>query len=476
MEVVQARIRDYLAWEKVMDDLVPKNDEEKKQKGSVDVARLQTLKINIDKAKGKVPEAIRQAYCIVVTVSDKDEVQAFKISVAGEAHFETIKNDSRSRVKDTAITADALLSHGPYNLWKGGETSRKVKDLAGAFAQLPHLPKMLKSQAIVQTLVEGCVEGTFVLKLTRPDRTFRTWWRTQPDDNALKDPAMELVLPEAAELAEIPGDLFSPNVLPDLWTGDEITVQAVQDYFDGKRVVQVDKGGFTEPVPVPTASAEAVNTAINEAVAAGKVWLLSGPASLLAEPVPAGVMTATSKLCVPPTTITVPEILPANLPDAWSGEETNALAIATALSQKAGKTLPWKTVKDVIGASLQARFTQLVDGSTPWPCDLPAAQTVKIKVAPAGTGGGTGGGDDGDDETGGRQPQLLVASAPFEPSEIQDLADLIPQLLEFKAKAKVPLRFHVRLEVGDGTERPAEEVIVEVNKLIEGLKEGFRVG
>ena len=130
----------------------------------------------------------------------------------------------------------------------------------------------------------------------------------------------------------------------------------------------------------------------------------------------------------------------------------------------------------MIGASLQARFTQLVDGSTPWPCDLPAAQTVKIKVAPAGTGGGTGGGDDGDDETGGRQPQLLVASAPFEPSEIQDLADLIPQLLEFKAKAKVPLRFHVRLEVGDGTERPAEEVIVEVNKLIEGLKEGFRVG
>ena len=140
---------------------------------------LQTLKINIDKAKAKMPEAIRQAYCIVVTVSDKDDVQAFKISVADEAHFETIKKDPRSRVKDTAITADALLPNGPYNLWKGGETSRRVKDLAGAFAQLPHLPKMLKSQAIVETLVEGCVQGTFVLKLTRPDRTFRTWWRTR---------------------------------------------------------------------------------------------------------------------------------------------------------------------------------------------------------------------------------------------------------------------------------------------------------
>ena len=172
--------------------------------------------------------------------------------------------------------------------------------------------------------------------------------------------------------------------------------------------------------------------------------------------------------------VAVPEILPANLPDAWSGDETNALAIATALSQKVGKTLPWKTVKDVIGASLQARFTQLVDGSAPWPCDLPGAQTVKIKVAPAGTGGETGGGGGGG-ETGGCQAQLLIASAPFEPSEIQDLADLIPQLLDFKAKAKVPLRFHVRLEVGDGTQKPSEEVIAEVNKLIEGLKEGFRV-
>ena len=41
----------------------------------------------------------------------------------------------------------------------------------------------------------------------------------------------------------------------------------------------------------------------------------------------------------------------------------------------------WKTVKDVIGTSLQGHFTQLADGSAPWPCDLPAAQTVKIKAS-----------------------------------------------------------------------------------------------
>src|SRR5690606_23412479 len=235
LDVAQARVRDHLAWERVIDELTPKNDDEKKQKGTVDVARLQTLKINIDKARAKVPDAIRQAYCIVVTVSDKDDAQAFKITVTDDPHFETIKSDARSRVQDTAITAEALLPDGPYNRWKGGETSRRVKDLTGAFPQLPHLPKVLKSQAIVETLVEGCVQGTFVLKLTRPDRTFRTWWRTRPDAAALNDPAMELVLPEAAELGEIPGELLAPNILPELWPGDEIAVQEVMDYFNGTK-------------------------------------------------------------------------------------------------------------------------------------------------------------------------------------------------------------------------------------------------
>ena len=178
-------------------------------------------------------------------------------------------------------------------------------------------------------------------------------------------------MPEAAELGDIPGELLAPKVLPNLWTGEQITTQAVLGYFNGTTVVQVDKGGFQEPVPVPKASADVVNAAIGDAVEAGKVWLLSGPASLLAEPIPVGVLAPTSTLCVPPAMIAVPEILPANLPEAWSGEETNALAIATALSQKARKTLPWKTIKDVIGASLNARFTQLADGSAAWPCDLP---------------------------------------------------------------------------------------------------------
>lgn len=465
LEVASARVRDYLAWEQVRADL-----KEQEKDGNIDPVRIQTLAINIDKAKGRIPEAVKQAYCIVVTVSEKDEVQAFKINVTDEPHFNIIKNDPRSRVQDSSITAEALLPDGPYNLWRKGETSRRVKDLSGAFAQLPHLPKMLKAQAILDTLTEGCAQGAFVLRLTRPDGSCRTWWRTRADETAMSDPALELVLPVAAELAELPYQLLLPRMLPELWKGDELTVQAVVDYFIGKTVVQVPRDGYTEPVSIPKVGAEVINKAITAGVEAGALWLTSGPASVLAEPIPAGVLTPKSILREPPATLAAAEILPENLPDAWSEGQATALSIATTLSQRFGHTMPWKTVKDVITASINARFTELDGMSGEWPCDYPAAQSVKLKVSSAPTGrpgiGGIGPA---------ASAKCLVAHAELEPSEIQDLAEIIPNLLELKAKFNTPLKFRVQIELGDGKEKPSEETAREINKLLKELKDGFEL-
>src|ERR671924_676360 len=69
----------------------------------------------------------------------------------------------------------------------GVPAKRRVKDLVGAFAQFPHLPKMLNRKAILDTLVGGCMEGMFVLRLTRADRSIKTFWRDMPDDTALRD-------------------------------------------------------------------------------------------------------------------------------------------------------------------------------------------------------------------------------------------------------------------------------------------------
>ena len=241
LEVVRSRIADLLAWEQVESEL-----KEQAKKGSVDAQRMQRLTVEMEKAKKLVPDAIRQAWCMMVTVSETNDVQAFKLSITDDPLFMTLKADAtRSRLQETKITAESLLPDGPYDLWKEGDTLRRVKDLASAFAQHPHLPKMLSATAIVDTLVDGCVAGDFVLRLKRPDQTVRTWWRSRPDEEALKDSDLEVVLSTAAELAEIPGALLRKGTLPGLWEAKgELPLSEFKAHFAGGKVVQVDRGGY----------------------------------------------------------------------------------------------------------------------------------------------------------------------------------------------------------------------------------------
>ena len=335
---------------------------------------------------------------------------------------------------------------------------------------------MLQARAIIDTLVEGCANGAFVLRLKRPDGSMRTWWHSRPDENAIADPALELVLPEAAELQDIPSGLLVPGKLPELWKSDAITLQVIVDYFQGGNVVQVQHSGYLEPVPIPKAVELVVHAAVTQAVETGVLWLTNGPASVLAEPIPAGVLTNQATLQKPPAVISAAEILPANLPNAWTDNQTTALAIATALSQRFGQTLPWKTVRDVVNASLNARFTELDPTSGSWPCDFPSAQTIKLKVATGGVAGGYPGGVGGGGFGGiVRETNVLAAEAELEPSEIQDLGDVIPQLLAIKSKAGYPIIFRVRIEVGNGKQAPDDASIAEINQILEDLKAGFKV-
>jgi hypothetical protein len=218
---------------------------------------------------------------------------------------------------------------------------------------------------------------------------------------------------------------------------------------------------------IPKIGAEALEKSVAAAVESGVLWMRSGPASTLGEPIPAGVLTANAKLCVPPAPIAAAEVLPENLPGAWKDKEASGLSVATALSVKAGKTLPWKTVRDVINGAIQARFLELADGSGAWPCEFPAAQAAKFRVTKAATDGSPGAGAGG---VGVPAPKVLVAGAELEPSEIQELGDVVPKLLKLKAKINTPIRFHIRIELGDGKTMPSAEAAKEANAMLKGVK------
>jgi hypothetical protein len=106
---------------------------------------------------------------------------------------------------------------------------------------------------------------------------------------------------------------------------------------------------------------------------------------------------------------------------------------------------------------------------------MPAANSVKLKVAESGGTGGGAGGEGGGWTVKETASKRLVAQADLEPSEIQDLADLIPQLLEIKSKANTPLAFRVRVEVGDGESDPDAESTHAISKLLEGIRDDFKL-
>ena len=456
LEVMRSRVREHLGWLEVRHQL---------RDQTIDPVREQMLANEIDAARRRIPDAGRQAWSIVVAVNDGNDVQAFKVAVADEPLFTTIKADRRARIQETAVSSEALMPGGPYDLWREGETSRRVKDLVGAFAQFPKLPKMLRRKEILDTVVQGVQEGIWVAQVVRPDRSVKTFWRTPIDEPALKDSGLEVLLPGAAVLTELAPELLEYRRLPGLWSSEEITVEDMTDYFAGGRTVAMPREGYEDTVVIPKCEAAAVEAAIGAAVERGTLWLTSGPASILGEPIPPGLLTPAATVQPPPDPVGVEELMKESIPGVWQDGTANALAISAALSAKRGKTLPWCVVRGAIDAAIRARWVELTEGSAPWPGDLAGAQHVVLRVP---EGGGSSTRKREDEELKG----LLVAEASLLANGIQDLAEEIPALL--KAAVGHDLKFRLRVEFG-GETRPDAGAVEQVNALLAEVSEELKL-
>jgi hypothetical protein len=455
LAAAQEVIRDYLGWEGVREAL---KDQE------MDDVRSNLLTMHLETTLKKIAGAITQAYCIVVTVSEADEVQAFKVQVGDDPLFHTIVSDRRARITSAAITPDAILPDGPYDLWREGEDARRVKDLAGAFARFPRLPKMLNQRAIMDTIVDGCATGMFVGRLPRPDRSVRTFWRQRPDDGALADPAMEVVLPQRAELTTLDPALLFPDAIKELWASPQLLVQDLHAFFAGGSTITIERDGYAEALAVPRATPAVIDAALTEAVSAGKLWLTSGPASLLGEQIPAGLLTPASTVQAPPPPIGPIDLLPGQLPGAWSEGSASALAVASALSQKAGRNLPWTVVREAIDGAVRARVLELTPTSGSWPCDFPAAGTVTLTpvsstpVTPVPSTPA--------------RPGTRTGQAQLKPGEIQELGELMGEVL--RAKGSLELTFHLRVEL-TGKEPPGDTAVEALNVVLRRVSPDIQV-
>lgn len=336
----------------------------------------------------------------------------------------------------------------------------------GAFAQNAKLPKMLRHKEILDTIVQGIKAGIWVGRTMRPDKTYKTYWRTPVDDVALNDSSLEVMLPESATLSDITPTLLRHEALPGLWPADEITVHDAHHYFSGDHTVTVPMEGYDDIIPIPACDPPQVDEAISQAVAQGLIWLTNGPASILGEPVPAGILGPTAALRPPPEPIAVTELMAEEIPDAWTDSGTSALVIMKALSDKRGVNLPWPTVHTALEEAINSRWLEVSPESPQWPSNLANAQHVLLRKAESDQGGF------GEVKlpitTGGK-----VAEAALEVHEIQELAEKISDIAI--AAVGCDFKVKVRIELG-GDAEPGKEVVDEINVLLAEVSEGLQLG
>lgn len=433
LAAVRGAVRSLLGWEDVERQLRYQN---------VDPIQGERLRRRLQEARRRVPDMIRQAYSVVVTVNEQNRVHAFKLAASAGPLFPEIKNDDRSRVKETPVDAEALLPDGPYDLWRDGEDSRFVKDLAGAFARDPRLPKMLNARILLDTVLQGVERGLLVARLKRPDGTDRTWWRQTVDQEAATDPMIEAVLPEKAELAALPERLLAPDALPGLWTDERVTLRQVRYYFSGEHTVEVAKEGYDETLSIPRCSEAAVGEAVERAVAAGTVWLVSGPTSCWREDVPSSAVDDDAVLRPPPVLIQVQDLLPETLPDAWENGETNAAAIVRALSHAKGEAVPWGLVRDSLSAAVTSRWLETIGADTSVRERYESAGAWRLKLPERPTD---------------PPPVKAADSVELDGTQIQDLADRIPDLLSASAGHELSFNLGVTVK-GDTSASVREDV------------------
>ena len=474
VDAARSAIRDHEGWLEVESQL---------HDSDIDNNRRQLLEVKKKASEKLVNEMVRQAYTIFVAVNDKNVVSAHSIVLADDKPlFTVIKGDKQARIKEEAVSAGTFLPDGPYDLWKEGDTELRVKDLETAFAQFSHLPRMLNRSAILDTLLQGCEQGMFVLRSTRGDGSLRTYWFDTPEKAvAVKDETLQVVLTEQATLSPLSSKLLVPGKLPALWQDSTLTLQEMANYFRGRIITIKHKDGdyeYDDSFSIPTVERSVLDTAIQAAVREKHLWLISGATSLYGEEVPADVLTDDATLQAPPQPLQAKDVMPTQLPEAWNGkDETTALAIADALSTSAGKPLPWLIVRDAINAAFTSRWLERSADSGAWPCDYAGARAVKISVrkerpAPPPS-------DDIIRQPGYSYepvsgPRPLITEADLSIQELQDLYDQVTNIKTACTDVNLNPIFHLRIEL-KGDSQPDPEALKTINGLLQQVSEKLKI-
>jgi len=185
-----------------------------------------------------LPEAVVATYNILLAVDESGAVVAQTLHATGVASgtpFERIKAmlAEEERLLTTTLDPDLILPGSYLEIWREGEESRWVTDLLAAFGQFPRLPRLLRPEALYDTLARGVEEGVLVLRLPRADGSARAWWRLPPDKDTLRRRELEVQPASLARLHSLETAILTPERLAELGLTMPVTLAQIEARFDG---------------------------------------------------------------------------------------------------------------------------------------------------------------------------------------------------------------------------------------------------
>ena len=315
-------------------------------------------------------DAVRATYSVLLSVDEQGAIASSFLPPGSGTLFERAKQVliEDERLLTTSLDPELFLPGSYLGLWGEGEKAKKAKDLVTAFAQFPRLPRLLGPEVLRASLARGVREGKIVLQLPRGDGSMRTIWRLEPSPEDLARPEAEVVPLAEAELHELQAELLMPDGCEGLWLADGAPLKAdrIAGFFDGGSAPRV-----TSPEVIDKAVRATVQRGLLMARADGKVYLRQ---ALPDGPLPAGL-----DLLLPPPPVRGSDLGPRELPEAWDEAKTGLAAMASALSTRRGHAVPWVLLRDAVTEALASRLFEVVEDGT-WPCGPDDMELVHFRI------------------------------------------------------------------------------------------------
>jgi hypothetical protein len=410
--------------------------------------------------------AVRNAYELVIFLDKDGSVQSKKITLGAQSLLNTLLQESALRLFREKIDAETIMPNGLYPVWPASDSSVRVRDLYQEFGRQPALPKLLSPRTVLNTIDDAALRGILAVRCLRSDGSEQWFWRS-PIDMSEWEKTAEAWLPSKAKLNSLTPAAVLPHALPGLWPKDAsgVTVATACSWFDGgHRFEEETQPGYPPELrDLPRVELSIVQKAIARAVQEKGLWLVFGNDSIFGVQPTTLQMDSNALLYQPPSQLSAIDLLPNNLPAAWSkdGEPRSSVdELYSALKSARGKPWPPRLFIESLNAAIGQGFLSRNGGSSPINSlqkdgNIELVIKLEAPMPPEPT----------PLPTGRRSSSLATLSL----AEVQDFADQIHAL------SKPLAGCDPRIEVRVTTKATGKGDINEANKILGAIKTGWTI-